>query len=75
MIIQFGSATVAADTRTTYSFPIAFPSACAGFGCGTDWVGNSGWNPGGGMFISRTQYILYNVDGASRAVSWMAIGY
>jgi len=75
MIIQFGFATVAADTRTTYSFPTAFPTACVGFGCGTDWVGNNGWNPGGGMFTSTSQYILYNVDGASRSVSWMAIGY
>ena len=75
IIIQFGYATVSADTRTVYNFPTTFPTACVGFGCGTDWVGNSGWNPGGGMFTSTSQYILYNVDGAARAVSWMAIGY
>lgn len=75
LILQFGYSTISGDTRTTFSFPLAFPTACVGFAAGTDWVGNNGWNPGGGMFISTSQYILYNVDGAARAVSWVAMGY
>ena len=75
LIIQYGNSSIAGDTRTVFSFPIAFPTACVGFGTGTDWVGANGWNPGGGMFISSTQYILYNVDATARSVAWIAMGY
>jgi hypothetical protein len=75
VIIQFGYQTVSADTRTTYSFPIAFPTACVGFGNGGDWQNSAEYTGTGGLWTSASQYVLFNVWASARQIQWMAIGY
>jgi hypothetical protein len=76
IIIQWGSQAVAANSRTVYNFPIAFPSGCYGFAATGDWDGATGWAPNGGGVVSASQYFLFTVnDAGARTVWWMGIGY
>ena len=75
LIIQWGARSVAANSGQTFSFPIAFPTACAGFST-NNYASNYGSFPLlGGRPISNSQFVLQNVEESALTVYWIAIGY
>jgi hypothetical protein len=79
MVIQWGTATATANTSTTVTFPVAFPSACSNV------VGTV--NVGGAIaatdivaatdILSTSQFAIRRATGSSgnHNVYWQAIGY
>lgn len=73
LILQWGSAAPSSpNTLTTYSFPIAFPTACRQFVCGAVNNGTA-LAPVQGVALSTTQYQLV-VSDANETAAWIAIG-
>jgi len=73
LILQWGSASVAASTTTTFNFPLAFPTACFS-------IVTSIGIPGGGAFngapFSASQYQIQNTyASSSQSGYWVAIGW
>jgi hypothetical protein len=77
VIIQWGTVTLAANTRTTITYPIAFPSSGASVTSGSDWssAGATGWAPCGACPNNTTSATIWNTDDVSRQVWYMAVGY
>ena len=74
MIIKVGTTTVSANTTSTVSFSVAFPTACvniqATFASTSDISEYAS-----ALIVSASQFSLRNSDGSSRDIYWMAIGY
>ncbi|MDN7998038.1 hypothetical protein QZN00_12860 [Burkholderia multivorans] len=74
LILQWGNVIPSSsNTLTTYSFPIAFPTACLTFVCGAVNNGTS-LAPVQGTGLSTTQYQLV-VSSPDETAAWIAIGY
>lgn len=72
LIIQWGSASLAASTTTTLTFPIAFPNAPLAI-VGSRRIGtNATFNF---ETLSATQYRAQNTAPAAETGNWLAIGY
>ncbi|MDT4329752.1 hypothetical protein RPD76_07510 [Methylomonas sp. MV1] len=76
-MVQWGYASCAPDTATTFSFNVPFSTV---FGMIPTWnrtiyPGASNWNPIGGAALSVTQGRVWNTGGlGTESVFWVAIG-
>jgi hypothetical protein len=73
--VQWGSISIAANTRAFYSYPISFSSAYA-ISSGSDWgpTGSGGWAVCGATLTSATQFIAWNAGDATNTIYWIATG-
>jgi trimeric autotransporter adhesin len=78
LIIQWGVATLGANTRTTATFAITFPNAVWSVTGGTDWspAGGGGWCPNGACPNTTSSCIVFSTnDSGSNNVWYIAVGY
>ena len=75
LIIQWGSQSVDGNRGPTFSFPIAFPTTCAGFSTNNYSSNYNQFSLLGGRPVSSSQFVLQNAENSAVTVYWMAIGY
>jgi hypothetical protein len=78
LIIQWGQATLAANTNTTTSYAITFPTASLATTSGSPigaTSGTSGWAPSGACPNNTSSARIWNTDDSSNTIWYIAIGY
>jgi hypothetical protein len=78
LIIQWGQATLGANTSTTTNYAITFPTASLATTSGSPigaTSGTSGWAPSGACPNNTSSARIWNTDDSTNTIWYIAVGY